>query len=103
MSPWAGAVQRGVLLPGPLNPWRNMAPAVAPATQLVLAHNRTINDNYDRDGSLDDFFGYHPGGINMLFADGSVHFLSSKIDRAVLRAMGTRAGGEVVDPGDFGQ
>lgn len=101
MSPWAGAVPRGVLLPGPLNPWRNTAPAVAPATQLVLAHNRSINDNYDKDGSLDDYFGNHPGGINMLFADGSVHFLRSTIDRAVLRAMGTRAGGEVVDPGDF--
>jgi prepilin-type N-terminal cleavage/methylation domain-containing protein/prepilin-type processing-associated H-X9-DG protein len=97
MAPWAGAIQRGLLLPGPMNPWRNTAPAVAPATQLVLAHSRTINDNYDKDGSLDDYFGNHPEGINMLFADGSVRFLRSDMDRAVLRAMGTRAGGEVVD------
>lgn len=101
MAPWAGAIQHGLLLPGPLNPWRNTAPAVAPATQFVLAHNRTINDDYDKDGGLDDYFGNHPDGINMLFADGAVHFLRSKMERAVLRAMGTRAGGEVVDAGDL--
>jgi prepilin-type N-terminal cleavage/methylation domain-containing protein/prepilin-type processing-associated H-X9-DG protein len=101
MAPWAGAIQHGLLRPGPLNPWRNTSSAIAPATQLVLAHNRTINDDYDRDGSLDDYFGNHPDGVNMLFADGSVHFLRSKMERAILRAMGTRAGGEVVDPGDF--
>jgi prepilin-type N-terminal cleavage/methylation domain-containing protein/prepilin-type processing-associated H-X9-DG protein len=101
MAPWAGAVPRGLLLPGPLNPWRGTAPAVAPATDLVLAHNRTINNAADNDGSLDDYFGYHPGGVNMLFADGSIHFLRSSIDRAVFRALGTRAGGEVVDIGEY--
>jgi prepilin-type processing-associated H-X9-DG protein len=101
MAPWAGSVPGGLLLPGPLNPWQNTSPAVAPATQLVLAHNRSINDTTDRDGGLDDYFGYHPGGVNMLFADGWVHFLNSNIDRAVFRALGTRAGGEVVDSGEY--
>lgn len=38
---------------------------------------------------------YHPGGVNALLLDGSVHFVSSSIAQATWRALGTRAGGEV--------
>jgi hypothetical protein len=37
----------------------------------------------------------------MLFVDGSVHFLSRNIDHAVFRALGTRAGGEVINTSDY--
>jgi prepilin-type processing-associated H-X9-DG protein len=43
-------------------------------------------------GLLDD----RSTGFNALFADGSVHFLSAKIDAKVLYALFTRNGGEVV-------
>ncbi len=39
---------------------------------------------------------FHPGGLNALFADGSVRFISSRIDVKVWNALITRAGGEVV-------
>jgi prepilin-type N-terminal cleavage/methylation domain-containing protein/prepilin-type processing-associated H-X9-DG protein len=39
---------------------------------------------------------YHPGGVNTLFADGSVKFVKSSIDGNTWRALGTVAGGEVV-------
>jgi prepilin-type processing-associated H-X9-DG protein len=39
---------------------------------------------------------YHPGGVNVLFADGSVRFAKSTIDGATWRALGTVAGGEVI-------
>jgi prepilin-type N-terminal cleavage/methylation domain-containing protein/prepilin-type processing-associated H-X9-DG protein len=39
----------------------------------------------------------HPGGVNAALADGSVRFVSDSIDQGVWRALGTRAGGEVVD------
>jgi len=39
---------------------------------------------------------YHPGGVQVLFCDGSVRFLSETIDTSVLEAMITKAGGEVV-------
>jgi prepilin-type processing-associated H-X9-DG protein len=39
---------------------------------------------------------YHPGGVNLLFADGSVRFISVNVDRVVLRALMTIAGGEPV-------
>ena len=38
----------------------------------------------------------HPGGVNVLFADGSVHFLKDQTDRTVVAALCTRDGGEVV-------
>jgi prepilin-type N-terminal cleavage/methylation domain-containing protein/prepilin-type processing-associated H-X9-DG protein len=37
---------------------------------------------------------YHPGGVNVLLFDGSVHFISDSVDRIVFRGLGTRAGGE---------
>ena len=40
---------------------------------------------------------YHPGGVNTVFVDGSVHFITNSIPQATWRALGTRNGGEVVD------
>jgi prepilin-type processing-associated H-X9-DG protein len=42
-----------------------------------------------------DIYAFHPGGANVAFADGSVHFLTSQIDVATLAAMVTRGGGEI--------
>ena len=41
----------------------------------------------------------HPGGVNVLMADGSVRFVSTFIQNQVWNALGTRAAGEVI-PGD---
>ena len=38
----------------------------------------------------------HPGGVNVLFADGGVRFVKDGIDRMVWWSLGTKAGGEVV-------
>jgi prepilin-type N-terminal cleavage/methylation domain-containing protein/prepilin-type processing-associated H-X9-DG protein len=38
----------------------------------------------------------HPGGCNVLMCDGSVSFLNDSMDLAVLKAMASRAGGEVI-------
>jgi prepilin-type N-terminal cleavage/methylation domain-containing protein/prepilin-type processing-associated H-X9-DG protein len=41
----------------------------------------------------------HHGGVNALFADGSVRFMTTTVSAKAWRAMGTRVGGETVDEG----
>lgn len=43
----------------------------------------------------------HPGGANVSLADGSVRFLKETVSPEVLRALGTRAGGEVISADSF--
>jgi prepilin-type N-terminal cleavage/methylation domain-containing protein/prepilin-type processing-associated H-X9-DG protein len=101
MAPWAGAVCRGIVRGGPLNAWRTSPEAAYPAPNFPCVQGNYINSTADADGSLDEFFGQHAGGVNMLFADGGVRFLHQAIDRVVLMALATRAGGEVVDPAEY--
>ena len=54
---------------------------------------RTINNP---EAHVEDYWSQHPGGANMLFADGSVHFLKSSINPITWRALATRAFGEVI-------
>jgi prepilin-type N-terminal cleavage/methylation domain-containing protein/prepilin-type processing-associated H-X9-DG protein len=99
---WAGALPNAVTRAGDLNVWPN---ATGPAQALILVHNNWINITTDADGGLDDFSSNHPGGVNLLFADGSVHFLRSITvdgkERRAFWALGTRAGGEQIEGLDF--
>ncbi len=47
------------------------------------------------------FGSQHTGGANFCFADGSVHFISDSIPLAVLQALSTRSGGEVINGSQF--
>ncbi|MGO9464400.1 MAG: H-X9-DG-CTERM domain-containing protein [Isosphaeraceae bacterium] len=38
----------------------------------------------------------HPGGVNAVFVDGSVHFVKNTVSLATYRALATIAGGEVI-------
>jgi prepilin-type N-terminal cleavage/methylation domain-containing protein/prepilin-type processing-associated H-X9-DG protein len=42
------------------------------------------------------FHGFHPGGVNFAMVDGSVRFIKNSISIVNFRALGTRAGGEIV-------
>jgi prepilin-type N-terminal cleavage/methylation domain-containing protein/prepilin-type processing-associated H-X9-DG protein len=91
---WAGAVNNGVVVAGPQNPWTL---ATAQAFIFPLVHNNWINIRTDADGGLDDFSSNHVNGANLLFADGSVHFIhniSAGPEHDAFMALGTRAGGE---------
>jgi len=48
-----------------------------------------------------EIFAFHSGGANVLFADGSVHFLQKDMPIRTLGRLITKAGGEVVKGGDF--
>ena len=47
----------------------------------------------------EDFTSKHSGGVNFLFGDGSVRFITDSIDGQTWVKLGTRQGGEV--PGDY--
>jgi prepilin-type processing-associated H-X9-DG protein len=44
---------------------------------------------------------YHPGGVNAVFADGSVHFVKNTVAPTTWTALGTIAGGEVVSSDQY--
>lgn len=59
----------------------------------INARTRGVTNNTEREIS---FGSYHLGGINALFGDGSVHFISDDISLSNWQAMGSRKGGEIV-------
>jgi prepilin-type N-terminal cleavage/methylation domain-containing protein/prepilin-type processing-associated H-X9-DG protein len=113
---WAGAVAGGLIMRGPLNPCPGAPNGTYLAPCLVLVHCHLLNTNTDFDGGLDDGSSMHPGGANVLFADGSVHFLRNVLSDAgvnpdgstrytpsglVLQALGTRCKGEVISSDSY--
>ncbi|HEY1380581.1 MAG TPA: DUF1559 domain-containing protein [Gemmataceae bacterium] len=54
--------------------------------------------NCDNDNEI---FSFHSNGANVLFADGSVHFLSKDINIRTVGRLITKAGGETVQAGDY--
>ncbi|WP_406694582.1 DUF1559 domain-containing protein [Singulisphaera sp. Ch08] len=68
-----------------LGPWTAGGPSsvrgVDPATKPYIGHNRP-------------FGGYHPGGVNVAFADGSVRFLRHSIEPSIFEGLSTVARGE---------
>ena len=51
--------------------------------------------------SNNEIYSFHPGGANMLFADGSVHFLKESIDPRLVVALISRAGGEIISADQY--
>ncbi len=100
-------------VPGNFVASRNIRWATGCGGQTLFNHFQTPNDSQYRgngcrfDGAwLDDGFtvpaaSWHSGGVNALFADGSVKFIKSTVNRMTWWALGTRAGGEVVDAGSY--
>jgi len=60
------------------------------------------NATYNSDGSAYvNATSYHPAGVNVLMADGSVRFVKNSINMLTWMALGTRANGEVVSADSF--
>ena len=77
-------------------PWERFCPP-GPYRFIPPGQIRDATGAIREECDLFQFWSYHPGGANFLFADGSVHFLAYGAD-ALLPALATRAGGEVVTP-----
>jgi prepilin-type N-terminal cleavage/methylation domain-containing protein/prepilin-type processing-associated H-X9-DG protein len=64
--------------------------------------NTPPNQGAFRDGVTNGAFGSrHPGGLNFLFADGSVHFLKNTVNLFVYQSLSTIAGGEVISSDQY--
>jgi prepilin-type N-terminal cleavage/methylation domain-containing protein/prepilin-type processing-associated H-X9-DG protein len=50
---------------------------------------------------VEDYWSYHPGGVNFLFGDGSIHYIKNGITPAVWQSLATRAGGEIISADAF--
>ena len=59
---------------------------------FVTASESSMGDTYAAVTSRS----YHPNGVNTLLMDGSVRFVNNGISQPTWRALGTRAGGEVI-------
>ena len=78
--------------------WVGLVPEVdEPASRIVGSADHAPNDP---DSHFEDFRSYHPGGINVVLADGSGHFVRETIDEEVFQALASRADGEIVSIGD---
>jgi prepilin-type processing-associated H-X9-DG protein len=44
---------------------------------------------------------YHPGGVNVGFADGSVRFIKSSVNYQVWYGLATQNGGEVISSDQY--
>ena len=54
------------------------------------------DDNPDSGPSNQKYWSWHAGGAQFTMADGSVQFFSYSMDTNIYKALGTRAGGEVI-------
>jgi prepilin-type processing-associated H-X9-DG protein len=76
---------------------------------FAAIYTHTVPPNYvGYDCSDNSFFAahiaarsWHSGGVNVTFADGSVHFIRDNIAFPTWQALGTRAGGEILDSSQY--
>jgi prepilin-type N-terminal cleavage/methylation domain-containing protein len=96
-TPWAGAINGGTERPTPGGPSRRNAYEEAPVGPLAHFSSRgfEFSDIYD---DPDDFFTPHFGVGQLLLGDGSARAVNRNINPAILAAMATIAGDEIVDP-----
>ena len=52
-------------------------------------------------GQNEEPFSYHPGGVNALFGDGSVHFIKDSINLVAFRSILTISGGETTSSDQY--
>jgi prepilin-type processing-associated H-X9-DG protein/prepilin-type N-terminal cleavage/methylation domain-containing protein len=106
VASWMTMVPGGWLFPatlfnagGPFQPANGV-----PACGYILAPvglvdaPRTPNN---KSGHPEDFSSFHNGGVNFLFADGSVRFVKNSVDYRTFLSLATRSGGEVVSSDQY--
>ncbi len=72
-----------------------------PNSKVIDCNSRQSAIDSNNESAIVSARSYHPGGVNIVFADGSVHFAKDSTNAQVWRALGTRAGGEVISSDQY--
>jgi prepilin-type N-terminal cleavage/methylation domain-containing protein/prepilin-type processing-associated H-X9-DG protein len=79
--------------------WRWAEPDNTSGCSKVINNNKNTPDpnqwNAHDNGPNNEWFSFHPGGAQAVFADGHVQFVSESTSLRVVYSMGTRDGGEI--------
>jgi prepilin-type N-terminal cleavage/methylation domain-containing protein len=97
-SPWAGAISDGTTRTADDAPIFLAAVEEPPTLVMARVGRHTLNQDFSEPY---DFYSPHPVTGHFLFGDGSVRTLTDRTTVEVWGAIGTRAGGEVIPPGDW--
>ena len=79
---------------GPTANYTHTLPPNSPLYDCGTAADTTAINNFSRTHLAAR--SYHPGGVNVNFADGSVRFVKNTVNLLTWNALGTRAGAEVI-------
>ena len=81
------------------------APATSPATPGTLCDTQPVQQlacaNASEGGAYCGSRSRHPGGVNTLFGDGSVHFVKNSINPTTWVGLGSISGGEVISSDSY--
>jgi prepilin-type N-terminal cleavage/methylation domain-containing protein/prepilin-type processing-associated H-X9-DG protein len=91
--PWVGVLDKGTVQTTAGAPVFQASAFPASAMPMARIGHKSFNDPWSEPY---DFFSPHPGSLNFLFADGSVHSFPLTTSLDVLQALATRAGGETL-------
>ena len=94
---WVGAVTGSLQGATPGSP----LPAIPEnASNYILGHTGEMVDGPSRPVEINHYSSNHTRGVNYVYADGHVRFLTSSTDYATFKALSTRKGGEILS-GDY--
>ena len=86
---WVGSVTGALLQPGTNDGIGTYE--IEEESTMVLGQAGEHKSPGDPTGEADMFYSLHPGGVNFVFADGHVAFLTQQLDSKIFEAMSTRA------------
>ncbi len=72
-----------------------------PNKKSCVFSNRNVNPPTTGIAGLLSASSYHPGGVNVGFLDGSVHFIKNSVSQTTWWALATKAGGEIISSDSF--
>jgi prepilin-type N-terminal cleavage/methylation domain-containing protein/prepilin-type processing-associated H-X9-DG protein len=83
--------------------WSTARMGTGTSISMILTPNSTHADCTWYPGTMGLYSSRsrHPGGVNTLLADGSVHFIKNSVSQITWWALGTKAGGEVISADSY--